>query len=176
MKMVQLHLPIATCNQTPYSPGPWSLSIAVLRTTYRYRKSMQKSKFGCWPAAGRDLPVFWPSEATFYFNSPAGSLGWPAACWPRLHAGPGRRAGDWPSGLWGLPGAGRCPMGSSRMGQQPRRPTPPPRHLMPAPPPPPHGGAPVGACTPVGRRSGWAAAQQRQQMWGRVGAGWAALL
>jgi hypothetical protein len=39
------------------------LSIAVLRTSSG--KSMQKSKFGCWPAAGRDLPVFWPSEATF---------------------------------------------------------------------------------------------------------------
>jgi hypothetical protein len=36
---------------------------------------MQKSKFVCWPAAGRDLPVFWPSEATFLLgHSPDGSL------------------------------------------------------------------------------------------------------
>jgi hypothetical protein len=62
-ELVALGIVIAPCNQTSYpslSIGP--LSIAVLRTTYR--KSMQKSKFGCWPAAGRDLPVFWPSEAT----------------------------------------------------------------------------------------------------------------
>eukprot|EP01047_Picozoa_sp_COSAG01_P055242 COSAG01_NODE_6127_length_3837_cov_3.282772_3_plen_72_part_00 len=30
---------------------------------------MQKSKFGCWPAAGRELPVFWPSEATFLLKA-----------------------------------------------------------------------------------------------------------
>ena len=44
-----------------HDDGP--LSIAVLGSGWR--RSMQKSKFGCWPAARRDLPLFWPSEATF---------------------------------------------------------------------------------------------------------------
>jgi hypothetical protein len=49
--------------QPENNPLKTPLSIAVLRTPSA--QSMQKSKFGCWPAAGRDLPVFWPSEATF---------------------------------------------------------------------------------------------------------------
>ena len=43
--------------------GKLPQSIAVLGSGWR--KSMQKSKFGCWPAAVQDLNVFWPSEATF---------------------------------------------------------------------------------------------------------------
>jgi hypothetical protein len=66
---------------------------------------MQKSKFGCWPAAGRDLPVFWPSEATFF------KLLGPCTVRPaRGLAGP-----DWPS-QGGAGGRLRAAVGSRAIG------------------------------------------------------------
>jgi hypothetical protein len=63
-----------TISQQQLPPLPPPPHMRMPRLSCRYTYMLNKACKSRNLAAGRDLPVFWCSEATFYFNSPAGPL------------------------------------------------------------------------------------------------------